>query len=39
MAESFDTDAKDSLDQQMVKQGCNNSEDGNNSDEKLCAGR
>jgi hypothetical protein len=33
MAETFDTDAKDSLDEQMVKQGHNNSEDGNNSDE------
>jgi hypothetical protein len=33
MAETFDTDAKDSLDEQMVKRGCDNSEDGNNSDE------
>jgi hypothetical protein len=33
MAESFDTDAKDSLDEQMVEQGHDNSEDGNNSDE------
>jgi hypothetical protein len=33
MGESFDTDAKHSPDEQMVKQGCNNREDGNNSDE------
>jgi hypothetical protein len=33
MAETFDTDAEDSLDEQMVEQGCDNSEDGNNSDE------
>jgi hypothetical protein len=33
MAETFDTDAEDSLDEQMVKQGCDNSEDGNNSNE------
>jgi hypothetical protein len=33
MAETFDTDAEDSLDEQMVKQGCNNSKDGNNSNE------
>jgi hypothetical protein len=33
MAESFDTDAEDSLDEQMVEQGHDNSEDGNNSDE------
>jgi hypothetical protein len=33
MAESFDTDAEDSLDEQMVQQGCDNSKDVNNSDE------
>jgi hypothetical protein len=33
MAETFDTDAEDSLDEQMVKQGCDNSKDGNNSNE------
>jgi hypothetical protein len=33
MAETFDTDAKYNLDEQMVKQGHDNSEDGNNSDE------
>jgi hypothetical protein len=33
MAETFDTDAEDSLDEQMVEQGHDNSEDGNNSDE------
>jgi hypothetical protein len=33
MAETFDTDAEDSLDEQMVEQGRDNSEDGNNSDE------
>jgi hypothetical protein len=33
MAESFNTDAKDSPDEQMVEQGCNNREDGNNSNE------
>jgi hypothetical protein len=33
MAETFDTDAEDSLDEQMVEQGCYNSDDGNNSDE------
>jgi hypothetical protein len=33
MAESFDTDAKDSPNEQMVKQGRNNHKDGNNSDE------
>jgi hypothetical protein len=33
MAETFDTDAEDSLDEQMVEQGCDNSDDGNNSDE------
>jgi hypothetical protein len=33
MAESFDTDAEDSPDEQMVEQGRDNREDGNNSDE------
>jgi hypothetical protein len=33
MAETFDTDAEDSLDEQMVEQGRDNSKDGNNSDE------
>jgi hypothetical protein len=33
MAETFDTDAEDSLDEQMVEQGHDNSEDGNNSNE------
>jgi hypothetical protein len=33
MAETFDTDTKDSPDEQMVEQGYDNREDGNNSDE------
>jgi hypothetical protein len=33
MAETFDTDAEDSLDEQMVEQGRDNSKDGNNSNE------